>query len=256
MNVSAENATYVFKQVQNAVTSRFKRKFARFLACDLLVSVLGLLLALLHWLLPTLVIVALGSRIVLALAVLWARADVIGSYAKLVYHRESLMRRFAHVSHMPYFAAWIAHSHLLVLLLGVVLLPIGAILLGMSLDDGPVGVASTLVTIAFVVGVMFYLGATERYAYEYGVTRTVDEVLRNNDTRRAYVVAAAALHNYRTERLFNQKNASAASVEAASKALASVGRRRRSRVARLDLETQAAGRGEAPDGEYRAQKRQ
>jgi hypothetical protein len=268
MIVSAENAAHVRRQVLDAVTLRFKRKFARFALLDALLGGASLALAFLVSLFALLPAPFLLTRCVMALALLWARGHVLGAYAQIAFHRESLMRRFAHASHMPIFAVWIATSHLFALLLGVVLLPLGAVLIVVSFTAGVLDAATALVAVTFTAGAIFYLHASERYAYECCVIASVDDVLRHTETRRAFVVSSAAQHNYRTERLFNQRNAAAvaaAPTASTSDATATNGAslvrvvaagKRRGGRAGARLETQTTRSGEAPDAKHRAQKRQ
>lgn len=244
MDISLEDARSVRRQVVNAVTTRFKRRFSYFVAGDILLAVVAFIVGRAELLIGALASVILVLRTVAGLAVLLSGSGggggghAIGAYSSIMFHRESLMRRFAHSSHMTCFALWIATSHVLAAFLVFSLLFVGVIAVVLSFSgSGVLGGFATLATLLFASLIALYLVATERMAYAFCVTKNVDEVLRRCDVRRAYVVASAALHNERTERLFNQKCSALILAR-------SLGR------SRLAYETQATRGGETPDAKH------
>jgi len=178
------------QRIEHQIRRKFKRRFALVALVDLL-FLLGWACAVVVR--PTLAVVAalaLSARFAVTLWALWRVQRVHRLYTKLIFHRQHALRRFANVSSEPALSAWVGVSVIAALSLVLALIALGAATLVASTTSTSDFAVSCTVALA-ALATALYLWWSERTAYRWCVVESVDSVLAADETRRAYVTAAA-----------------------------------------------------------------
>lgn len=192
--------------VRDVVTKRFKRKFALFVACDLVLVALSVLISTKTLAIGVAIALTLSVRVLFALPVLWNVDDAFSFYTNIAYHRTSLLRRYSNATHNAYFSTWIAISYVLAIALLLVAVVVGSAAVLVSFGSSTLLQAFAVLSSELTaIAVTVYLVLSEQLAYKVCVTDTVDGALSSPETRKAFAFAASLVHNQRTDVLFDKK---------------------------------------------------
>jgi hypothetical protein len=198
----------LYLNVTNQVNLRFKRRFVFYIVCDVLLFLASIALGFFDFFSGVVLSVLLLPRIIISVFVACWRTSILPIYTKITFHRESFLKRLATISHHKLLFAWATYSYVC-----CAIIVLAAIVLGVAhivVAFGTVGFVAGVISVAaelFMLVVGWWFFASERNVYHYAVTQNVDSLLNSQpELRRAFVIAAAAVHNERVYRQFTQKS--------------------------------------------------
>ena len=209
MDLTTDNDTMQFRALTiRAINVKFRRRFVVFVVLD----ALGVLASLgVAWRVSTLfafwLALVFAVRGGLGATAAVTRVDVRSLYTIVNFHRTSLTRRKAHASQVRVYYAWLVASYVATALLGTLVALEQLALLYLLLTLQWSALARHVAYCVAYGGAAVYFVWSERAAYVYAVTRSVDDVLADPGRMSAFVIASAAYHNRRTDFLMRKKSA-------------------------------------------------
>lgn len=197
-----------YASVIRQINRRFKKRIFYYVVCDLLLLVFSVALLFFDFFSGIVLSVLLVPRMAIACCVAFSRTSVLPLYTKITFHRESILKRLATMSHHIPLFAWATYSYF-----GAGIIFLSAIIIGVAhivVEFGTVGFVAGVVSVTgeiFMLVVAWWFLASARNIYHYAVTQNIDSLLDSKaELRKAFVIASAAVHNERVNAQFTKKS--------------------------------------------------
>jgi len=207
MQFDLHDAQHFHSQVHAALRKRFRLRFLFFVCVDWLLLLLAICVTWRQTALGVFLVVALVPRLLAEPLVLFWNGEVFKLYTKIEFHRSSLLRRSALLSYCPAAMAWMWASVFAAFLICGAVILFGLLVLALSFAVGVLSGLEAAVLEIFMIALSGYFFWSERAAYNWCVTRNIDDALQSDERRRAFVMASSALIHREIEDRMRRKTA-------------------------------------------------